>query len=621
MKPTDITRPDYFHKVVDCQWACPAHTPVPEYIRLIAAGHYDDAYMVNWNSNVFPGILGRTCDRPCEPACRRGRVEEGNVEMRKPSLHGEPHAEPVAICRLKRVAADNKSAHQVSSRMPKAPKKKNGKKIACIGAGPASLTVARDLAPLGYEVTIFESDQKGGGFMRTQVPRFRLPEAVIDEEVGYIMDIGNVQLKSNTRIESLRSVLDQSFDAVFVGTGAPRGRDLEAPGRLEAAAHIHIGIDWLSSVSFGHITQIGKNVIVLGGGNTAMDCCRSAKRLGGENVKVIVRSGYEEMKASPWEKEDAIEEGIPILNFLVPKAFIHHEGKLTGMSFDKVKAQYDAKGRRHLVTTGEPEQIFPCDDVLVAIGQENAFPWIERDIGIDFDEWKMPIVDTVTMQSTLPTVFFGGDAAFGPKNIIWAVAHGHDAAVSIDKFCHGENLQDRPDPMTNLISQKMGIHEWSYDNDISDELRNRVPLKDQKITLKDIKVEVELGFDARAGLAEAQRCLNCDVQTVFSEKLCIECDACVDICPMDCITFTPNGEEEAVRATLNAPSLHAKTQDLYVSTELKMTARIMAKDEDVCLHCGLCAERCPTGAWDRQKYLIEMTHAGAGCRKPQRKAA
>jgi len=507
LKPTDITRPDYFHKVVDCQWACPAHTPVPEYIRLIAAGHYDDAYMVNWNSNVFPGILGRTCDRPCEPACRRGRVEEGNVEMRKPSLHGEPHAEPVAICRLKRVAADNKSAHQVSSRMPKAPKKKNGKKIACIGAGPASLTVARDLAPLGYEVTIFESDQKGGGFMRTQVPRFRLPEAVIDEEVGYIMDIGNVQLKSNTRIESLRSVLDQSFDAVFVGTGAPRGRDLEAPGRLEAAAHIHIGIDWLSSVSFGHITQIGKNVIVLGGGNTAMDCCRSAKRLGGENVKVIVRSGYEEMKASPWEKEDAIEEGIPILNFLVPKAFIHHEGKLTGMSFDKVKAQYDAKGRRHLVTTGEPEQIFPCDDVLVAIGQENAFPWIERDIGIDFDEWKMPIVDTVTMQSTLPTVFFGGDAAFGPKNIIWAVAHGHDAAVSIDKFCHGENLQDRPDPMTNLISQKMGIHEWSYDNDISDELRNRVPLKDQKITLKDIKVEVELGFDARAGLAEAQRCL------------------------------------------------------------------------------------------------------------------
>ncbi|MEI8036144.1 MAG: FAD-dependent oxidoreductase [Betaproteobacteria bacterium] len=621
MKPTDITRPDYFHKVVDCQWACPAHTPVPEYIRLIAAGQYDDAYMVNWNSNVFPGILGRTCDRPCEPACRRGRVEEGNVEMRKPSLHGEPHAEPVAICRLKRVAADNKSAHQVSSRMPKAPKKKNGKKIACIGAGPASLTVARDLAPLGYEVTIFESDQKGGGFMRTQVPRFRLPEAVIDEEVGYIMDIGNVQLKSNTRIESLRSVLDQSFDAVFVGTGAPRGRDLEAPGRLEAAAHIHIGIDWLSSVSFGHITQIGKNVIVLGGGNTAMDCCRSAKRLGGEDVKVIVRSGYEEMKASPWEKEDAIEEGIPILNFLVPKAFIHHEGKLTGMSFDKVKAQYDAKGRRHLVTTGEPEQIFPCDDVLVAIGQENAFPWIERDIGIDFDEWKMPIVDTVTMQSTLPTVFFGGDAAFGPKNIIWAVAHGHDAAVSIDKFCQGENLQDRPDPMTNLISQKMGIHEWSYDNDISDELRNRVPLKDQKITLKDIKVEVELGFDARAGLAEAQRCLNCDVQTVFSEKLCIECDACVDICPMDCITFTPNGEEEAVRATLNAPSLHAKTQDLYVSTELKMTARIMAKDEDVCLHCGLCAERCPTGAWDMQKYLIEMTHAGAGCRKPQRKAA
>ncbi len=624
MKPTDIARPDYFHKVVDCQWACPAHTPVPEYIRMIAAGKYDDAYMVNWKSNVFPGILGRTCDRPCEPACRRGRVEEGNVEMRKPTEHGTPHAEPVAICRLKRVAADNKSQSSVAARMPRAPKQKNGKRIACIGAGPASMTVARDLAPLGYHVTVFESDQKAGGFMRTQVPRFRLPEEVIDEEVGYILDIGNVELKSGKTIDSLKAVLAENYDAVFVGTGAPRGRDLDAPGRTEAAAHIHIGIDWLSSVSFGHITKIGKRVIVLGGGNTAMDCCRSSKRLGGEDVKVIVRSGYEEMKASPWEKEDAVDEGIPILNYLVPKAFIHENGKLTGMTFEKVKAEYDAKGRRNLVPTGEPEHFHPCDDVLVAIGQENAFPWIERDIGLEFDKWSMPVVDKVTMQSTHPKVFFGGDAAFGPKNIIWAVAHGHDAAVSIDKFCQGEDIKERPDPLTNLVSQKMGIHEWSYDNDISDALRNRVPWKDKKITLKDIKVEVELGFDPKSGFAEAQRCLNCDVQTVFSDKLCIECDACVDICPMDCITFTPNAEEADLRKQLNAPSLHAKTQDLYVSTELKMTGRIMAKDEDVCLHCGLCAERCPTGAWDMQKYLIEMTHAGPGCRNPkspQRKAA
>ena len=628
LKPTDISHPEYFHKVVDCQYACPAHTPVPEYIRLIAAGKYDDAYMVNWKSNVFPGILGRTCDRPCEPACRRGRVEEGNVDLRKPSEHGEhgePKAEPVAICRLKRVAADNKSSAGVKPRMPKAPVQKNGKKIACIGAGPASLTVARDLAPLGYHLTIFEADPKAGGFMRTQVPRFRLPEAVIDEEVSYILDIGNIDYKGGHRIDSLKALMKDGYDAVFVGTGAPRGRDLEIPGRTEAAANIHIGIDWLNSVSFGHISKIGKKVIVLGGGNTAMDCCRSSKRLGGEDVKVIVRSGYEEMKASPWEKEDAVEEDIPILNFLVPKEFKHENGKLVGMTFEKVKAVYDASlgnpGRRNLVPTGEPDHFHPCDDVLVAIGQENAFPWIERDVGLEWDKWGMPKVDTVTMQSNVPTLFFGGDAAFGPKNIIWAVAHGHDAAVSIDKFLTGEDLKQRPDPMLNLMSQKMGIHEWSYDNDISDQLRNRVPWKDKKLTLKDIKVEVELGFDAKAGFAEAQRCLNCDVQTVFSDKLCIECDACVDICPMDCITFTPNAEEAELRKELSAPSLHAKTQDLYISTELKMTGRIMAKDEDVCLHCGLCAERCPTGAWDMQKYLIEMTYAGPACRKPQRKAA
>ena len=608
MKPTDIRNPDYFHKVVDCQWACPAHTPVPEYIRLIAAGRYSDAYMVNWDSNVFPGILGRTCDRPCEPACRRGRVEERNAE--KP--------EPVAICRLKRVAADCKD--DIRSRLPQVPKQKNGKRIALIGAGPAALTVARDLAPLGYELVVFDGDSRAGGMIRSQIPRFRLPESVIDEEVGYILDLG-VDFRAGVRIDSMKALLAEDYDAVFVGSGAPRGRDLEIPGRQEAAARIHIGIDWLSNVAFGHVDKIGRRVIVLGGGNTAMDCCRSSRRLGGEEVKVIVRSGFDEMKASPWEKEDAVHEGIPILNYLVPKSFQHENGKLTGMTFEKVKAVRDEKGRRQLVPTGEPDQHFECDDVLVAIGQENAFPWIERGIGIEFDQWNMPVVDQVTMQSTHPKVFFGGDAAFGPKNIIWAVAHGHDAAISIDKLCNGEDIGKRPPPMVNLVSQKMGIHEWSYDNDISAEQRYKVPWKDTKITLKDIKVEVELGFDVKTAFAEAQRCLNCDVQTVFTTNLCIECDACVDICPMDCITFTPHGEEQDLRARLNAPALNL-TQDLYVSAPLK-TGRIMAKDEDVCLHCGLCAERCPTGAWDMQKFLVEMSQAGPACRtpKPQRKAA
>ena len=608
MKPTDIQNPDYFHKVVDCQWACPAHTPVPEYIRLIAAGRYSDAYMVNWESNVFPGILGRTCDRPCEPACRRGRVEERNAE--KP--------EPVAICRLKRVAADCKD--DIRSRLPQAPRHKNGKRIALVGAGPASLTVARDLAPLGYQLVVFDGDRRAGGMIRSQIPRFRLPESVIDEEVGYILNLG-VEFRSGVRIESMKALLNEDYDAIFVGSGAPRGRDLDIPGRKEAAANIHIGIDWLSNVAFGHVNKIGRRVIVLGGGNTAMDCCRSSRRLGGDDVKVIVRSGFEEMKASSWEKEDAIHEGIPILNYLVPKTFEHQNGKLTGMTFEKVKAVYDEKGRRKLVPTGEPDQLFECDDVLVAIGQENAFPWIERDLGLEFDQWDIPVVDKVSMRSTHPRVFFGGDAAFGPKNIIWAVAHGHDAAISIDRLCNGEDVSVRPAPHVNLVSQKMGIHEWSYDNQVSPEQRYKVPWKDTKVTLKDIKVEVELGFDVKTAFAEAQRCLNCDVQTVFTPGLCFECDACVDICPMDCITFTADGEEQELRARLNAPALNA-TQDLYVSPALK-TGRIMAKDEDVCLHCSLCAERCPTGAWDMQKFLLQMTHAGPACRtpRPQKKAA
>jgi formate dehydrogenase (NADP+) beta subunit len=602
LKPTDIAAPDYFHKVVDCQWACPAHTPVPEYIRLITAGRYGDAYLVNWYSNVFPGILGRTCDRPCEPACRRGRVEE----------HNQAKPEPVAICRLKRVAADNKE--DIRGFLPKAPEKKNGKRIACVGAGPASLTVARDLAPLGYHVTVFDQDPKAGGMIRTQIPRFRLPEAVIDEEVGYVIGTG-VEFRGGVRIDSMKKLLSEGYDAVFVGSGAPRGRDLDIPGRKEAAKHIHIGIDWLSSVSFGHVSSIGKRVIVLGGGNTAMDCCRTSRRLGGEDVKVIVRSGFEEMKASPWEKEDAMHEGIPILNYLVPRTFEHSTGKLTAMTFEKVRAAYDDKGRRQLLSTGEPDARFECDEVLIAVGQENAFPWIERDSGVEFDRSGMPVVDKVTHQSTSRKVFFGGDAAFGPKNIIWAVAHGHEAAISIDRICNGEDPGKRPPPMVTLISQKMGIHEWSYDNDISVEARHRVPLKEQSIALKSIKIEVELGFDAMQAFAEAQRCLNCDVQTVFTASLCIECDACVDICPMDCITFTADGEEQALRGRLNAPASNL-SQDLYVANGLK-TGRIMAKDEDVCLHCGLCAERCPTGAWDMRKFLLNMTHAGRACRNPR----
>ncbi len=594
MQRTDIANPAYFHKVVDCQYACPAHTPVPEYIRLIAQGRYSDAYMINWVSNVFPGILGRTCDRPCEPACRRGRVEDHNL----------PHPEPVAICRLKRVAADMKD--DVGARMPRlAPK--NGLRIACIGAGPASLTVARDLAPLGYDMTVYDGEAKAGGFIRTQIPRFRLPESVIDEETGYVLDLG-VQFRSGQRIDSMKALMDEGYDAIFVGCGAPRGRNLELPGRQEAVANIHIGIDWLASVSFGHITSVGKRVIVLGGGNTAMDCCRSARRLGGADVKVIVRSGFEEMKASPWEKEDAMHEGIPIINFHVPKAFVHEAGRLVGMNFEIVEAVYDAKGKRSLVPTGEPEAFFECDDVLVAVGQENAFPWIERDCGIAFDEWGLPKLDKASLQASVPNVFFGGDSAFGPKNIITAVAHGHDAAVSIDLFLHDGDVRVRPDPMTNLVSQKMGIHEWSYDNDTANDTRYKVPWAKAEKALASIKVEVELGFDVATAVKEAARCLNCDVQTVFAEPLCIECDACVDICPMDCITFTTNGDEADLRTRLKAPALNL-AQDLYVSGGLK-TGRVMVKDEDVCLHCGLCAERCPTGAWDMQKFLLKMTPAG-----------
>lgn len=583
MHPTDISDPNYFHKVVDCQWACPAHTPVPEYIRMIAQGRYADAYMLNWQSNVFPGVLGRTCDRPCEPACRRGRVDET----------------PVAICRLKRVAADFKG--DIDARLPKGPFPKNGKRVALLGAGPASLTVARDLAPLGYDITIFDKDPTGGGLMRSNIPAFRLPANVLDEEVDRITDLG-MTTRFGEEVTSLQAILDEGYDAVFVGTGAPRGKDLDIPGREEASDNIHIGIDWLTGVAFRHIGEIGRRVVVIGGGNTAMDCCRTALRLGGEDVRVTVRSPRADMKASDWEIEDAEREGIPILDNHAPKEIWVRDGKLAGVVFERMRAEYDENGRRSLIPTGEEPVVIECDDVLMAIGQDNAFPWIERDIGLEFNEWGLPVVDEVTHQSTHERVFFGGDAAWGPKNIIWSVAHGHQAAISIDLYCQGRDLGDRPNPLVNLASQKMGIHEWSYDNAISVERRVPVPHVDNEISLKDISIEVELGYDDRLALKEAHRCLNCDVQTVFKTNLCIECDACTDICPVDCINFMANGEEQDVRQRTRVPAVNPD-QDLYVSDPLK-TERVMVKDEEMCLHCGLCAERCPTGAWDMQKFIL-----------------
>ena len=586
--PTDTSNPQYYHKVVECQHACPAHTPVPEYIRQISQGNYNEAYMLNWESNVFPGILGRTCDRPCEPACRRTRT----------------HEKAVAICRLKRVTYDYKD--DIANLIP-TPEIGNGKKVGLIGGGPASLTVARDLVMMGYQCTIFEKDPQAGGLMRTNIPSFRLPEEVLNEEVDQVLNLG-IKTEFNSEIKSMKDFLEKDFDAVFVGTGAPKGRDINIEGREAADKNIHIGIDWLTSIAFEHTKSVGKKVIVLGGGNTAMDCCRTAIRLGAEEVKVAVRSPFDQMKASEWEIEDALGEGIPILDNHVPKRFLIKDEKLVGMEFEKVEAVFDENGKRSLVPTGDDPIILECDDVLVAIGQDNAFEWIERDIGIEFGEWDMPIVDKVTFQSSKEKVFFGGDAAWGPENIIWAAAHGHQVAISIDKFCKGSDLYDRPEPTTTLISQKMGVHEWSYNNDISQAKRFLVPHADQKNALKDLKMEVELGFDEITALEEAERCLNCDIQTVFSEDLCIECDACVDICPTDCISFVHNDTEENLRNKLRIPAVNLN-QQILVSEELEQTSRVMVKDEDVCLHCGLCAERCPTGAWDMQNFLYQEAKA------------
>ena len=590
MQATNIQNPSYFHKVVDCQWACPAHTPVPEYIRLIAQERYTEAYMLNWDSNVFPGILGRTCDRPCEPACRRVRTEE----------------KPVAICRLKRVAADNKG--DITDYLPRLASTKNGKRIALIGAGPASLAVARDLLPLGYEVHLYEKDAIGGGMMRSQIPAFRLPIEVLEEEVGLILDMG-VICHFGEEITSMKKMLDMDFDAYFVGTGAPRGRDLDLPGRTEVDEYIHIGIDWLSSVAFGHTDSIEGKVIVMGGGNTAMDCCRTSLRLGAERVTVVVRSAFEVMKASEWEKEDAIREGIPIINNRPPKEFVHENGKLKGVVFECVKP-VEEDGRLKYVPSGEPDVFMEADHILMAIGQDNHCPWIERDIGLDFDKWDCPSLDEVTLQSTHPKIFFGGDSAFGPENIIRASAHAHQAAISIHLMCEGKDLKkDRPPEGVNLVSTKMGVHEWAYDSEHDASVRHLVPLVEKETALANVKLEVELGFDRALGEAEAQRCLNCDVQTVFTDNLCIECDACVDICPMDCITFVGNADEERLRAQLMSPALNVE-QDLYVSRDLP-TGRVMVKDEDVCLHCGLCAERCPTNAWDMQRSVVHVPQLGS----------
>jgi formate dehydrogenase beta subunit len=587
MKPTDTSDPDYFLKVVDCQHACPAHTPVPDYIRLIAQGRYTDAYMMNRRSNVFPGILGRVCDRPCEPACRRTRVED----------------EPVAICRLKRVAADHRE--EVKHLMPDvAPA--NGKKIALIGAGPASLTVANDLAPLGYDCTIFEALEKPGGLMISNIPSFRLPEKVLDDEIGYILDMG-VKLKTGHRIDSMKSLLEEDYDAVFVGSGAPKGKDLSLPGRDEAADNIHIGIEWLESVAFDHIEEIGKKVLIIGVGNTAMDCCRTSLRLGSDNVKVMARKPREFFKASPWELKDAEHENVEILVNHSPKAFVTENGKLTGMTFELMEYQLDDEGRI-TDTRVAGETTLPCDDVILAIGQDNAFPWIERDIGMEFDKWETPVVDKSTFESTRKGVFFGGDAAFGPLNIIWAVEHGHQAAISIHKHCMGENVAARLPRGLNLETAKMGPNEWSYSNDYDDDARSDMPEVDLVERFKTLDVEVELGFTAEQVKTEVERCLNCDLQTIFTAPACIECDACIDICPVNCLTITETGAESDLRTRLSAPAENAD-QSLYVSADLPNTARVMVKDEDLCLHCGLCAERCPTAAWDMQKSTIFLPHA------------
>ncbi len=575
MQPTDVHDPQYYHRIVDCQWGCPAHTDVPEYIRLVAQGRYTEAYLLNRRSNVFPGILGRTCDRPCEPACRRTRVD----------------GEPVAICRLKRVAADLRDDDQVRAALPAIPLTKNGRRILCIGAGPASLTVANDLLPLGYSVTVYEKLERAGGLMWNNIPRFRLPPRVLDEEIGMILDMG-VELRTGHAVTSLCAVLEEGWDAVFIGTGAPKGKELELPGRHDSE-QVHIGIAWLQSIAFGHVDRIGPRVLVIGVGNTAMDCCRSARRLGATDVRVVARRSRPHFKASPWELADAEEEAVEIVENHAPRRFLVEDGVLVGMEFD-------APGGTVCI---------PCDHVLLAIGQEAAFPWIEPAAGMELDEWGSPVVDRATFQTSLPGVFAGGDAAWGPENIIWAVEHGHQAAISIDLFCTGRPLDDRPAWGLNLVSQKMGLHEWSYGNDYEAAARARMRHVEIAERLRTLEVEVELGFDFEQTLKEAARCLNCDVQTYFSDPLCIECDACVDVCPLACLTILPDAGEAELRERTTVPALNL-AQPLFASGPLPHTGRLMLKDEDLCIHCGLCAERCPTAAWDMRRSEMMIPYAG-----------
>ena len=592
MEPTDVSDPRYYHKVVDCQWACPAHTNVPAYIRLIAQGRYTESYLLNRESNVFPGVLGRTCDRPCEPACRRGRVDE----------------KPVAICRLKRVAADLRD--EIRPFLPKAPDVKNGKRVALIGAGPASLTVANDLLPLGYEVTIFEKNHEPGGLMRINIPSFRLPASVLDDECGYIIDMG-AEMRYGTPVTSLKALLDEGYDAVFIGSGAPKGKELDIPGRHDAPGQVHLGIEWLANVHFKHVERIEPRVIIIGVGNTAMDCCRTAKRLGATDVKVVARRGRKHFKASPWELEDAEEEQVEIIENHAPKRMVVENGRLIGMEFDVLEWSEDASGRQS--STVVKTTVIPCDAVILAIGQDNAFPWIERGIGIEFDAKGMPVVDRVTHQSTHPRVFFGGDAAWGPQNIIWAVAHGHQAAISIDLHCHGRPVTARPPEGMTLVSVKNGLHSWAYDNDYDPSVRQVMRHEELAKRFRDLNVEVELGFSPEQVATEVSRCLNCDIQTHFAAPKCIECDACIDVCPTNCLTITTNHSSEAdLRQRLSAPAVNL-TQEIYLSEALPQTKRVMVKDEDVCLHCGLCAERCPTAAWDMRLYDLIKPVAGAAC--------
>ena len=553
---------------------------------MIAQGRYTDAYLLNRRSNVFPAILGRVCDRPCEPACRRRRVEE----------------EPVAICRLKRVAAD--LADDIRPYLPAVPAKKNGKRIACIGAGCASLTVANDLLPLGYEIVMFEQFDQAGGLMRTNIPAFRLPGPVLDDEIAMIVELG-VDLRLGHRIDSMADLLGENFDAVFVGTGAPRGKELDLPGRRETD-RIHIGIDWLESVAFEHTDRIGERVLIIGVGNTAMDCCRTALRLGGKTVKVMARKPRGYFKASAWELEDAEEERVEIIVNHSPKSFVVDEGQLKGMIFDHLEYQVDADG--NLQSTVIDEIFLACDDVILAIGQENAFPWIERDLGIEFDEWDVPKIEKVTFESTRQGIFFGGDSAFGPENIIWAVEHGHQAAISIHKHCWSEPLDKRLPHGMNLLSTKMSIHEWSFSNDYDPSDRRRMRHVELKQRFDELNIEVELGFSAEQFVTEVERCLNCDIQTVFTAKLCIECDACIDVCPVRCLTITDNGDRTDLVQRLSAPVTNSDAP-FYVSDSLPQTSRVMVKDENLCVHCALCAERCPTGAWDMRKSELLIPYA------------